>query len=62
MYKVPVTVLLVVINVIYTSLGALKRIKCDDNALNKPCPQKRKIDIDCSTDNSSLPAQKKMIN
>ena len=34
MYKVPVTVLLVVM--IYTSLGALKRVKCDDNALNKP--------------------------
>ena len=28
---------------------------CDDNALNRPCPQKRKIDIDSSTDNSSLP-------
>ena len=28
---------------------------CDDNALNKPCPQKRKIDIDSSTDNTALP-------
>ena len=27
--------------------------------INKPCPQKRKIDIDSSTDNSSLPCPKK---
>uniref|UniRef100_A0A1X7TZE6 Uncharacterized protein n=1 Tax=Amphimedon queenslandica TaxID=400682 RepID=A0A1X7TZE6_AMPQE len=27
---------------------------CDDNALNKPCPQKRKVDVDSSTDNSAL--------
>ena len=35
---------------------------CDDNALNKPCPKKRKIDIHSSTDNITLPCQKKMIN
>ena len=35
---------------------------CDDNALNKHCPQKRKIDIDSSTDNTALPCPKKMIN
>uniref|UniRef100_A0A1X7UGW5 OTU domain-containing protein n=1 Tax=Amphimedon queenslandica TaxID=400682 RepID=A0A1X7UGW5_AMPQE len=27
---------------------------CDDNALNKPCPQKRKVDVDSSTDNTAL--------
>ena len=32
---------------------------CDDNALNKPCPKKRKIDIDSSTDNTALPCPKK---
>uniref|UniRef100_A0A1X7TQ84 Uncharacterized protein n=1 Tax=Amphimedon queenslandica TaxID=400682 RepID=A0A1X7TQ84_AMPQE len=26
----------------------------DDNALNKPCPKKRKVDIDNSTDNTAL--------
>ena len=61
--KVPVTVLLVVINVrvlIYTSLGAKSRSSLgDDNALNKPCPKKRKIDIDSSTDNTALPCPKK---
>ena len=35
---------------------------CDDNALNKPCPKKRKIDIDSGTDNTALPCPKKMIN
>uniref|UniRef100_A0A1X7SLU3 Uncharacterized protein n=1 Tax=Amphimedon queenslandica TaxID=400682 RepID=A0A1X7SLU3_AMPQE len=42
-----------------------KRSKiCDNNALNKPCPQKRKVDVDSSTDNSALvlPRSKKMIN
>ena len=32
---------------------------CDDNALNKPCPKKRKIDMDSSTDNTALPCPKK---
>ena len=35
---------------------------CNDNALNKPCPKKRKIDIYSSTDNTALPCTKKMIN
>ena len=36
--------------------------KSDDKSLNKPCPKKRKIDIDSSTDNTALPCPKKMIN
>uniref|UniRef100_A0A1X7V568 Uncharacterized protein n=1 Tax=Amphimedon queenslandica TaxID=400682 RepID=A0A1X7V568_AMPQE len=34
---------------------------CDNNALNKPCPHKRKVDVDCSTDNTALvlPCSKK---
>uniref|UniRef100_A0A1X7VX92 Uncharacterized protein n=1 Tax=Amphimedon queenslandica TaxID=400682 RepID=A0A1X7VX92_AMPQE len=34
---------------------------CDDNALNKPCSQKRKVDVDSITDNSALvlPCSKK---
>ena len=32
---------------------------CDDNALSKPCPKKRNIDIDSSTDNTTLPCPKK---
>ena len=60
MYKVPVTVLLVVINVrVLQSRCPKKSKRCDDNALNKPCPQKRKIDIDSSTDNTALPCQKR---
>uniref|UniRef100_A0A1X7SDK3 ATP-dependent DNA helicase n=1 Tax=Amphimedon queenslandica TaxID=400682 RepID=A0A1X7SDK3_AMPQE len=27
---------------------------CDNNALNKPCPQKRKVNVDSSTDNTAL--------
>uniref|UniRef100_A0A1X7T2L0 ATP-dependent DNA helicase n=1 Tax=Amphimedon queenslandica TaxID=400682 RepID=A0A1X7T2L0_AMPQE len=27
---------------------------CDNNALNKSCPQKRKVDVDSSTDNTAL--------
>uniref|UniRef100_A0A1X7U3P7 Uncharacterized protein n=1 Tax=Amphimedon queenslandica TaxID=400682 RepID=A0A1X7U3P7_AMPQE len=36
---------------------------CDDNALNKPCPQKRKVDVGSSTDNTALvvPRSKKDI-
>ena len=46
-----------------TDLRKPKKSKvCDDNALNKPCPQKRKTDIDSCTDNTALPCPKKMIN
>uniref|UniRef100_A0A1X7T5H8 Uncharacterized protein n=1 Tax=Amphimedon queenslandica TaxID=400682 RepID=A0A1X7T5H8_AMPQE len=27
---------------------------CDDHALNKPCPQNRKVDVDSCTDNTAL--------
>uniref|UniRef100_A0A1X7TU14 OTU domain-containing protein n=1 Tax=Amphimedon queenslandica TaxID=400682 RepID=A0A1X7TU14_AMPQE len=47
MYKVLVTVLLV-------SNRPKKSKICDNNALNKSCPQKRKVDVDSSTDNTAL--------
>uniref|UniRef100_A0A1X7TJB6 Uncharacterized protein n=1 Tax=Amphimedon queenslandica TaxID=400682 RepID=A0A1X7TJB6_AMPQE len=56
MYKVLVTVLLVAINVrvlIYKSLIALRRVKCDDNALNQPCFKNRKGDVDSSSDSTA---------
>uniref|UniRef100_A0A1X7V1W7 Uncharacterized protein n=1 Tax=Amphimedon queenslandica TaxID=400682 RepID=A0A1X7V1W7_AMPQE len=37
---------------------------CDNNALSQPCPRKRKVDVDSSTDITSLvlPRLKKTIN
>uniref|UniRef100_A0A1X7UQQ0 Uncharacterized protein n=1 Tax=Amphimedon queenslandica TaxID=400682 RepID=A0A1X7UQQ0_AMPQE len=42
----------------YVALSRSNRPKkskiCDDNALNKPCPQKEKFNVDSSTDNTAL--------